>query len=51
MSLRSSPHHHTILLFVIMLAQPGIQGSEGMDTGFRRYDGIHPIRRVKETRR
>jgi hypothetical protein len=29
MSLRSSPHHHTILLFVIMLAQPGIQGVKG----------------------
>jgi len=26
-----------------MPAQAGMQGSEGMDTGFRGYDGIHPI--------
>lgn len=33
-----------------MPAQAGIQGREGMDTGFRRYDGnLVPIRRPDHT--
>jgi len=31
---------------IVMPAQAGIQGREGMDTGFRRYDGSSmPVRR------
>ena len=34
----------------VMPAKAGIQGREGMDTGFRRYDGnLVPIRRPDRT--